>query len=136
MTQMEERKRPAPGAELFIGEAEMHILAELGDSAFDSESDDSGLLTGRVFHDILGPWATVTGFSRDWSDADDATGWFRTSERYGTEMSGDDIARHTELFGDRTAFAVMIDPPNSQMAMYKIEDGEPVKVGAAILEGF
>jgi hypothetical protein len=130
---MEDRKRYVPGAELFVSETIMEGLADLGDGAYDTETPATGLVLGKRFSDSLGTWAEITSISGD-EQADDLIGWFRTSEGGGVAMSPADVKKHISLFGKQRAYAIMIDPQQSSLAFYTVEDGEPVSVRAVVVE--
>ena len=130
---MDEKRRQVPGAELFVSESIMEALADLGDGAYDAEESNSGLVLGERFSDPLGTWARVTHISGD-EDADGVIGWYRTSEQDGVEMSPADVKKHISLFGKGRAYAIMIDPQKSSLSFFTVEDGEPVKVRAVIVE--
>ena len=131
---MEERIRYAAGAELFVPERLMDAFADLGDGAYDSESPTSGMILGRRYSDTRGTWTEMESISGDQA-SDDAVGWFRTSEDGGLDMSPADIRRHEDIFGSVRAYAVMIDPSQSSLAFYTVEDGVPVKVRVMVMEG-
>ena len=128
-----EKTRPAAGAELFVAETLVEVLADLGDGAYDSETPVSGMVTGQRFTDVRGTWATALNLTYE-NDVEDAVGWFRTSESNGQEMSDDDVKRHKSLFGKDRAYAFMVDPAQSSFAIFTVEDGVPVKVRALISE--
>lgn len=131
---MDEKMRPAPGAELFAAESFMEALANIGDSAYDSEKRHSGTVLGRRYSDVRGTWAEALALSFD-DDPEDVIGWFRTSEVAGTAMSEEDVREHRSRFGKSRAYAVMIDPSQSSLAFYTVEDGEPVIVRVLVVEG-
>jgi hypothetical protein len=130
---MEDRKRQVPGAELFVSESIMEAFADLGDGAYDTETSNSGFVLGERFTDPRGTWATITHISGD-EDSDKLIGWYRTSEQNGTEMSAADVKKHISLFGKERAYAIMIDPQQSSLSFFTVEDGEPVKVRAVVTE--
>jgi len=131
---MSERTRPAAGAELFLAESLVDVIADLGDGAYDSETPVSGFVLGTRNTDRIGTWCEALALSYDEDDGD-IIGWFRTSENEGLSMSDADVKRHRSLFGKTRAYAVMVDPSQSSFAIYTVEDGEPVKVRAMVSEG-
>ena len=133
MTDRTEKTRPAVGAELFVSETLVNVIADLGDGAYDSESPATGMVTGQRFSDRLGTWATALALSYD-ENAEDVVGWFRTSESNGLEMSDADVRRHVSLFGRVRSYAFMVDPSQSSFSIFTVEDGVPVKVRALVSE--
>jgi len=131
---MDEKTRPAPGAEMFAAESFMEALANVGDSAYDSEKGLSGTILGRRFSVIRGTWAEALALSFD-DDPEDVIGWFRTSESAGVRMSEEDVKKHKSMFGKDRAYAVMVDPSQSSLAFYTVEDGVPVSVRVLVVEG-
>ena len=130
-----EKTRPALGAELFIAETLVDVLADLGDGAYDSEVPSSGMITGQRFTDMRGTWTVASSLSYE-EDDENAVGWFRTSESNGVEMTADDVKRHVSLFGKSRAYAFMIDPSQSSFAIFTVEDGVAVKVRALVSENY
>lgn len=128
------RMRPAAGAELFVSDIIMDVLADIGDGAYDSEVPASGTVLGCRYTDIRGTWAEATELSFD-RDAENAIGWYRTSERDGAVMGERDVKEHVSRFGKTRAYAFMIDPSQSAFAIYTVEDGVAVKVRVLVTEG-
>lgn len=126
--------RPIPGAELFLSESLMNAFAEIGDEAYDVAKAVCGSIVGSRHEDGRGTWTEAVGLSYE-LPLEDAVGWFRSREGGGIEMSEDDVRKHVSLFGKERAYAVMIDPSMSSLAIFTVEDGVPVKPRAAVMEG-
>lgn len=127
--------RRQANAELFLAESAMAALADVGDDAYDSERNAEGVMLGRFLQDARGTYAEAVTLVPGTSSSEGAVGWYRSSERDGVQMTDADLKKHLSLFGKRRAYAVMISPAESSLAIYAVEDGVPVRIPAAILDG-
>lgn len=128
-----ERKRPSMKAEFYVAESVMNKVADFGDVAYETETEVSGLISGTLYHDLQGVYGEALDLVTGTEDTGGIIGWFRTSSD-GCSMTDKDVAYHRSLFGDDKAFALMIAPSMSSLAMYTVENGVARKVSAMIIE--
>ena len=147
--EIEFRKRPVKGVNLFVSESVITAMTEHAESGYAENKEVMGLLAGYIFKDDEGMYVRIEDAVTSELEADEVSvrfkkenleelfdsidnckgdavvGWYHSHLGIGCYLSEVDIRTHMGLFGGEIGFAVVIDPSDSTLAVFSCDDYKP-----------
>lgn len=154
------RKRSVSGADIFVDESVISKIALHAELGYLENEEVMGLIMGTVYVDDEGEYAVAKGTatsglvatdssvkfdpdtiedlfsSMDENECKTVVGWYHSHPGFGCYLSDTDMRSHTEIFGDRIGFSVVLDPSDETLMVFIKDEGEFRKAQMIISEAF